>query len=69
MVSVPARRKQVAYAKMRGLSERRACTLLNVARSELHYESVKAQKDAPVLASLAILSDQYMHLALDTVIV
>lgn len=59
MVSVPARRKQVAYAKMRGLSERRACTLLNVARSALHYESVKAVNDAPVLASMAILSAQY----------
>lgn len=59
MVSVRARRKQVAYAKMRGLSERRACTLLNVARSALHYESMKAVKDAPVLASMAILSAQY----------
>lgn len=59
MVSVPARRKQVAYARMRGLSERRACTLLKVARSALHYESVKAVKDAPVLASMAILSAQY----------
>jgi putative transposase len=59
MVSVPARRKQVAYAKLRGLSERRACTLLNVARSALHYESAKAAKDAPVLASMAILSAQY----------
>lgn len=59
MVSVPARRKQVAYAKLRGLSERRACTLLNVARSALHYESAKAVKDAPVLASMAILSAQY----------
>lgn len=59
MVSVPARRKQVAYAKRRGLSERRACTLLNVARSALHYESVKAVKDAPALASMAILSAQY----------
>lgn len=59
MVSVPARRKQVAYARMRGLSERRACTLLKVARSALHYESVKAVEDAPVLASMAILSAQY----------
>lgn len=59
MVSVPAHRKQVAYARMRGLSERRACTLLNVARSALHYESVKTVKDAPALASMAILSAQY----------
>lgn len=59
MVSVPARRKQVAYAKMRGLSERRACTLLNVARSSLHYVPVLAEKDAPALASMTILSAQY----------
>lgn len=59
MVSVPARRKQVAYAKKRGLSERRACTLLNVARSSLHYVSVLAEKDAPALAGMAILSAQY----------
>lgn len=59
MVSVPARRRQVAYAKLRGLSERRACTLLNVARSSLHYESAQAQKNAPALANMAILSAQY----------
>lgn len=59
MVSVPARRKQVAYAKQRGLSERRACTLLGVARSALHYESVQMVKDAPVLAGMTILSAQY----------
>lgn len=59
MVSVPARRKQVAYARMRGLSERRACTLLSVARSSLHYESVQAVKDAPALASMTMLSARY----------
>lgn len=59
MVSVPARRKQVAYAKQRGLSERRACKLLNVARSALHYESALMIKDAPVLAGMTILSAQY----------
>jgi hypothetical protein len=35
MVSVPARRSAVAYATGRGLSQRRACTLLKVARSAL----------------------------------
>ncbi len=59
MVSVPARRKQVAYAKQRGLSERRACTLLNVARSSLHYESVQAVKDIQVMSGMATLSAQY----------
>lgn len=59
MVSVPARRKQVAYAKMRGLSERRACTLLSVARSSLNYESVQAVKDAEAVSNMVILSAQY----------
>ena len=35
MVSVPARRQQVAYGRERGLSARRACTLFSVARSAL----------------------------------
>jgi hypothetical protein len=37
MVSVPARREQVAYTRRRGLSQRRSCTLLTVARSALGY--------------------------------
>lgn len=59
MVSVPARRRQVAYAKSRGLSERRACTLLHVARSALHYESKLAAKDAPVIVAMRRLSGLY----------
>ncbi|WP_338927568.1 IS3 family transposase (plasmid) [Mycetohabitans endofungorum] len=59
LVSALARRKQVAYAKARGLSERRACALMSVARSALHYESKLAGRDAPVLAAMSILSAQY----------
>ena len=59
MVSVPARRAAVAYATGRGLSQRRACTLLGVGRSALHYRSTKAAKDAPVLARMAELAAQY----------
>lgn len=59
MVSAPARRQQVAYATKRGLSTRRACALLSVARSALHYESRLRQKDAPALAAMSILSAQY----------
>ena len=59
MVSVPARREQVAFAEKRGLSQRRACTLIKVARSALRYRSVKAEKDAPVLACMRELSAQY----------
>lgn len=59
MVSALARRKQVAFATARGLSERRACALLSVARSSLHYESRLAIRDAPVLSAMSILSAQY----------
>ena len=59
MVSAPARRQQVAYATKRGLSTRRACALLSVARSALLYESRLRQKDAPALAAMSILSAQY----------
>jgi putative transposase len=59
MVSVPARRAAVAYATGKGLSQRRACTLLGVGRSALHYCSAKLAKDTPVLARMAELSAQY----------
>lgn len=59
MVSAPARRQQVAYAKHRGVSERRACALMSTARSALHYESRLIEKDAPALAAMSILSAQY----------
>jgi len=39
MVGARVRRQQVAYAKTRGLSSRRACALLSVARSGLGYVS------------------------------
>jgi putative transposase len=59
MVSVPARRSQVAFAAVKGLSQRRACTLIGVGRSALCYRSVKIERDAPVLARMAELSAQY----------
>ena len=49
----------MAYATGKGLSQRRACTLLGVARSALHYSSTKLAKDAPVLARMAELAAQY----------
>jgi putative transposase len=58
-VSAPARRRQVAYATRRGVSVRRACALLQVARSTLTDESKLAKKDAPVLAQLEALAAQY----------
>jgi putative transposase len=59
MVSVPVRREQVAYAQRRGLSQRRSCTLLKVARSALDYRSAKSVRDAPVVSRMAALSAQY----------
>lgn len=59
MVSAPARRRQVDYAKVGGLSERKACALMSVSRSTLRYESRMQKKDAPALAAMSILSAQY----------
>jgi putative transposase len=59
MVSVPVRREQVAYATRRGLSQRRSCTLMKVARSALGYCSAKAVRDGPVQARMVVLSAQY----------
>jgi hypothetical protein len=59
MVSVPVRRQQVMDATRRGVSQRRACTLMRVAHSALGDRSRLAAKDAPVLARLAALSGQY----------
>ena len=56
---MPARRFQVTYATGRGLSQRRACTLLGVSRSALTYQSVRTARDAPVLARMTALSAQY----------
>lgn len=49
----------MAHAVSRGVSQRRACALLGVARSALHYQSILAQKDAPSLAAMKVLADQY----------
>ncbi len=59
MVSAQARRRQVDYARQRGLSARRACALLSVARSTLGYESRLAAKDTPIVAAMRRLSAQY----------
>jgi putative transposase len=59
MVSAPVRRRQVEYVHRRGLSIRRACALMSVARSTLRYESRLAKRDAPVLAAMRELAGQY----------
>ena len=59
MVSATVRRQQVAYVRERGVSIRRACRLLSVARSTLRYESILAKRDAPVIGAMRELAAQY----------
>ncbi len=59
MVTARSRRQAVEFACGRGLSQRKACRLLGVARSELRYESKLVAKDAPVVASMRELSAQF----------
>jgi putative transposase len=59
MVGAPVRRCQVAYAKQRGLSVRRACALMSVARSALRYESRLVKRDAPTIVVMQELAAQY----------
>ena len=59
MVSACARRKQIAYVRKRGISLRRSCALLQVARSTIGYESALARRDEPVIAAMRELAAQY----------
>jgi putative transposase len=59
VVSSQVRREQVALACERGLSKRRACELIEIARSGLVYRSVRAERDAPTLAAMKRLAAQY----------
>jgi putative transposase len=59
VVGPQARREQIAFCQERGLSKRRACGLLEMARSGLSYELRLPAKDAPVLAAMTTLSAQY----------
>ena len=58
-MSVQARQQQVLLACSLGLSERRACTLLNVSRSGVRYVKTKAVTDAPAVARMKELALQY----------
>ena len=59
MVGARVRRQQVAYARSRGLSSRRACAVLSVARSTLGYQSRLAERDAPIVTAMRRLAAQY----------
>lgn len=59
LVSEQVRRPQVVYARLRGPSARRACALLEVARSNSGYRSLLAVKDAPVKVSVRDMAMRY----------
>lgn len=59
MVSVQVRKQQVAYAVGRGISQRRACTLIDVSRAMLAYEPRMPAKDSRPAARMKELSSQY----------
>jgi putative transposase len=59
VVSPQARREQVGFVCERGLSKRRACGLLGVARSMLSYQLLQPAKDAPALQAMRRLSSHY----------
>lgn len=58
-MSVQARLEQARYAMSRGISQRRACTLMNVSRSGLYYTLKMPMKNAPVIEAMQRLSGQY----------
>lgn len=59
MVSAPARRTAALYGIERGVAQRRACALMQVARSSLKYVPVLPQKNAPIASAMPRLSGQY----------
>jgi putative transposase len=59
MVGAPVRRRQIAYVHERGVSIRRACALMSVARSTLRYQSRLIQRDEPVVVAMRELAAQY----------
>lgn len=69
MVSARVRREQVAYVETRGLSRRRACALLSIARSTVGYESRLVAKDAPVVKAMRTLAGQYPRAGYRTVMI
>jgi putative transposase len=59
VVSAPARRIAAFYAIERGVSQRRACALMSIARSTLRYVPTLPIKQAPVASAMRRLSGQY----------
>ena len=59
MVAARVRRLQVEFVRARGISMRRSCELLSVARSTVGYRSTLIERDAPVIEHMRELSAQY----------
>ena len=59
LVSVKTRLEQARYAIGRGVIQRRACTLLEVARSGLVYPYKVPKKDAPIIQAMRSYSALY----------
>jgi putative transposase len=55
---VQERRNDVSYAKQRGLSQRRACSLIGLARATARYDAGPDQ-DEPLLTQLQQIKDRY----------
>ena len=58
-MSTLVRREEVAYLTARGLSCRRACVLLSVARSTMNYELQRPQRDEQLLAQIRRLASEH----------
>jgi len=59
VVSASARREHVRYAVTRGLSSRRACQLMHVARSTLNYQSKMPDRDARIEPRLREVAEKH----------
>ena len=59
MVGAQVRRGQARYAIERGLSSRRACALLQVARSTLQYRSTMPVRDQELRMQVRVLAQQH----------
>jgi putative transposase len=59
MVSAHGRREQVHFARTKGLSLRRACALLQVARSSIQYRSRIQVRDKDLRQQLQAIATQH----------
>jgi len=59
VVGAPACREQARYAIKRGIKHRRACTLIKISRSNLHYQDKIPDKIAAIIGAMQRLSGQY----------